>query len=284
MIPKHVDWMRDTGLSVQRSAELQALDTAIEAYGTASSHRKWLTVREGFQKWKAGRGAGGGDAQIQITNVQVKALEDEFSPKLNTNIESARPFITRVVGKGISLKQLPSHLDDDDDESWLYQATSFRNLATIKTQGLDPARGGQGGAGQLVGSQAFIGESSGWVHAAFYPSAAATYALMRESPETYAQLYPHAAGALKGCVDPNERELNDLAIILRFPQRFSDGWEKDPSHPDDAVRSRKKILPIDIEGLTTEGWVKITDLIGLDQALRLAEGSSAASSSASSSR
>jgi hypothetical protein len=183
---------------------------------------------------------------------------------LDTNLKPAEPFLMKPTADGRGLKPLPSDIKDDKD--FLYQATSYRNLAGIRTGGLDPDHGGKGGSGSVVGGtsgERFNNRSSGMVHGTSSSRTASSYALMKDSPGTYVSAFRNI-GDLKNKPEPTE--LADFAIILRFP-RAGRNWAVDPDDRRNAFRTTEKIPASCIEGLTTEGWVKIADLTELDKAL-----------------
>jgi len=182
---------------------------------------------------------------------------------LNTNMAPAQPFLVKPAADG-SLEALPGEIVNDT--KYLYQATSYKNLASIKTGGLDPSYGGKGGSGAVVGGADgahFNHNSQGKVHGTSASTTANFYALMKDSPATFVRAFG-SIGDLDSRPEPTK--LADFAIILRF-RKDNYEWEVDPDDPRNAFCTRNKIPPFAIEGLTTEGWVKIMNLTGLDRAL-----------------
>jgi len=184
---------------------------------------------------------------------------------LDTNLQPAQPFLMKPLADGKGLAPLPS--DIANDGTWLYQATSFKNLASIRVGGLDPDYGGKGGSGAIVGGQQgahFNSRSAGKVHGTSASTTANFYALMKDSPATFVRAFFNI-GDLEKKAEPSL--MGDFAIILRFP-RTGFTWFTDPDDPRNAFCTRDTIPPWCIEGLTTEGWVKISRLTELDKALR----------------
>lgn len=184
--------------------------------------------------------------------------------RLDTNLEAAEPFLMKPTADGHGLKRLPSNIGNDD--IYFYQATSYKNLASIKTSGLDPNYGGKGGSGAVVGGNdgnAFNVGSSGKVHGTSSSATVSFYALMKDSPATYIKAFGNI-GDLENKPEPTK--LADFAIILRFSRKICN-WIRDPDDPRNAFCTKDMIPASRIEGLTTEGWVKILDLTELDKAL-----------------
>jgi len=157
-----------------------------------------------------------------------------------------------------------------NDPRFLYQATSYRNLQSIRTNGLDPGHGGNGGAGAQLGAAGtdFVITSQGYIHGTSASSTANFYSLMRDDPPLFGNIHTDIGNPANRLAP---HLLADMAIILRFSKKetFDLGvdWERDPHDPRNAFRTRNAIGPDYIEGLTTEGWVKIRFLINLDSAL-----------------
>lgn len=184
--------------------------------------------------------------------------------RLDTDLTSAEPFLMKPTADGKGLKRLPSNIGNDD--TYLYQATSYKNLASIRASGLDPNYGGKGGAGAVIGGEIgnhFNVNSGGKVHGTSSSATAGFYALMKDSPAAFVKAFANF-GDLKNKSEPSR--LAEFAIILRF-SRKSGKWIRDPDDPRNAFCTTDSIPPSQIEGLTTEGWVKIQNLTELDKAL-----------------
>lgn len=161
----------------------------------------------------------------------------------------------------------------DEDKKYFYHATTLENLASILSTGLDPDRGGIGGAGTRINGEedyqepqedtaqnleqhGFNQRSHGYVHASELPEVVVPYA--------YEYDYMTDEG----------RGIDNIPVILRFkkdvlkPAHFLPafmssiwhfnlsplrGYESDPDHRG-AIRTKTKVDWDQIEILTEEGW------------------------------
>lgn len=185
---------------------------------------------------------------------------------LETDLTPAKPFLIKPDVSGAQAKIEQPAEEIKDDAKYFYHATNYKNLQSIKVNGLDPNFGGKGGAGDQVGGadgKHFNTRSGGKVHGTAASSTANFYAVMRDEPTLFVKAYRNI-GSLDEKQDP--QNLGDFAVILRF-RRDIGTWEKDPDDPRNAWRTSDKIQPWCIEALTTEGWKKINHLNALDKAL-----------------
>ena len=183
---------------------------------------------------------------------------------LDTDLIPAKPFLIKPDANSNGIQQPPSEIKDDP--TFLYHATNYRHLPSIKTNGLDPNYGGKGGAGAQVGGASgarFNTRSANKVHGTSASSTANFYALMKDEPTLFVKAYGNIGDLNKRT---NPENLGDFAIILRF-RRDVARWQADPDDSRNAYRTGDKIHPWCIEGLTTEGWKKINFLTELDKAL-----------------
>jgi len=178
-----------------------------------------------------------------------------------TNLKPAKPFLLssktgKPVHKNLQLIDL----------IYFYHATNYKNLQGIKQKGMDPTRGGKGGAGKQVGSKTFIAHSKNFVHATPSTKTSSFYGLLHDEPTLFVKAY--GGKAFKGGVPPDPQEFGSFTVILRFPRKIPNvTWVEDPDDKRDAWRTANKIPPQQIEALTTDGWVKISTLISLNEAL-----------------
>lgn len=117
-------------------------------------------------------------------------------------------------------------------DKYFYHATPMANLESIKSTGLDPGHGGNGGITQLTGKMQEYGERCrGKIHLTDFLSTAGAYAYDRVTSD-----------------DTTEK------IILRFPQAFlaNEQLDIDPDEKDTAFTTSVRIPPELIETATVK--------------------------------
>lgn len=179
-----------------------------------------------------------------------------------TNLAPAKPFL---VNKKTGL---PLHQKlQINDHNYYYHATNYNNLSGIQRSGMDPGRGGKGGAGQRVKSDHFVNTSKNFVHATSCTKTAGSYGLLHDEPALFVKAY--GSELFRRGIPPNPGKLGEFTVIIRFAKIIPNvTWEKDIYDPRDAYRTRNKIPLQYIEALTTEGWVKVGKLTELNEALK----------------
>jgi len=253
------------GILHTRSPELRALLGALRAYWDQPSARGIQEVSQRLDTWQREHPKEFKARGRPIYGAMIAELQEEYSRwglrSLGTDLDAAIPFLVSThTGKTIAPNQI--------SPTYFYHATNYNNLRKIQINGLDPRRGGRGGASDQVNSARFKKRSAGKVHASGATHTAACYSLLHDEPPLFVKAY--GKGLFKGGKVPKRpNELGKMGVILRFPKRVipSAELEPDPDDPRDAYRIYCRIRPSRIQVLTTEGWVAIGHLKELDLAL-----------------
>ena len=103
-IPTYKEWIDRTKVTARkRSAELQAIDEAIEAYGKGQATKK--QIKAAFARWRFSKTAGGDDWRKSIRNRKraitdlARALEDMDKRRLTQAERDAMEYIARAQTK-----------------------------------------------------------------------------------------------------------------------------------------------------------------------------------------
>lgn len=113
-----------------------------------------------------------------------------------------------------------------------YHGTNSKNYKKIMKEGLSPAKGGIGGAGEAVGSQSFMEQSKGKVH--LTPSK--TVARSFTKPEHYSKLEKNPGKLLTHSLNPFN---NKNIVKMDLPYHMEKTLEADP-HMSSAIAKTSK--------------------------------------------
>ncbi len=157
-----------------------------------------------------------------------------------------------------------------EDKNYYYHATRLENISGILENGLDPGKGGTGGAGQVIAT----------------PYDAAKGAYFRRVDRGFICVTPSPEVAVKYAYEYDDRADNgdtlSAAVILRVNKGKFNGYKScdsfkifqklpeeerreayiinDTLEKDGAFRINQPIATEDLEMLTEEGWVSLRDL------------------------
>jgi hypothetical protein len=102
-IPTYKEWIDRTKVTARkRSAELQAIDEAIEAYGKSPSAASKKKIKAAFARWRFSKTAGGDDWRKSIRNRKraitdlARALEDMDKRRLTQAERDAMAFVAQA--------------------------------------------------------------------------------------------------------------------------------------------------------------------------------------------
>jgi hypothetical protein len=163
--------------------------------------------------------------------------------------EAIRPFLTKFAkNPSLFFKGEPAHPDlaKRQEGDYLYHVTTLGNLNSILKDGLLAEHGGTDGAGQFIAAPVkpkvgaeFVKLSQGFVHASMVPSIV----------DSYAHEYDSQA---------DSGDLSRAPVVLRF--HAPSGFASDPSDKrKGAVKIAGNIAPEQLEFLSQEGWVSLSD-------------------------
>ncbi len=149
----------------------------------------------------------------------------------------------------------------EEDKNYYFHATTLGNLPGILEDGLDPERGGRGGAGENIAApvdpevgEEFIQNSQGYVHFADDPEIAITYAYEYETQADGYTRYNTRSSA-------ERTDIQRAAACLRFKKNTVDpkSVEVDSDESEGAFKTTERIAPEDLQFLTQEGWISLDD-------------------------
>lgn len=178
-------------------------------------------------------------AQTSVTQTRQRRIPDAQTAKLTRDnlIERAQKhFLERTEYLHNPQREQTDSRKLHRSDKYFYHATPVANLESIKTTGLDPRHGGNGGITQLTGKMREYGERCrGKIHLTDFLSTADAYAYDRVTPD-----------------DTTEK------VILRFPQAFlaNEQLDIDPDEKDTAFTTSVRIPPQLIEIATVESEEK----------------------------
>ena len=209
------------------------------------------------------------------------------------NWEAVSPFLAKfnpMAKKKLHGMSATSVQLREEDRQYFYHVTTLNNLASILHEGLNPERGGIGGAGTLIAGEKdyqeaqvgngqnsvqmeqkthFNEHSHGFVHASEYPEVLTRYIY------EYDEMADQGEGKVNG--------VQNAPVVLRFKKEILESgeeklYEKDPyegrkSTDVRAIRTKQPIKWEQLEILTEKGWTPFVGLLKDDKAngkLRLA--------------
>lgn len=151
----------------------------------------------------------------------------------------------------------PLSPDARHQEGYMYHMTSYKNLALIRSTGLDPRCGGKpGGACFLAEGEMKTGSiqhSQNSIATTNRPFTISIYMKQRWNRAT-----------VSGDFGP----IDEFSVILKFQNEYEAGaWEKDPQDKQAWLLKGTNVPPEKIQCLTTEGWVPLTSLIDIEKVL-----------------
>lgn len=179
---------------------------------------------------------------------------------LSSRDEAVAPFLRDEKGTAKFPEKSVTGKNPRTTGVYLYHVTTFKNLLTIKTGGLDPNYGGSGkGVSDLADTSELVESSlkgsKGFIHGA-------TKSLV---VNFYAEKFDKKAD------EPGygNRKLDPFAVVLRFPadavERLS--WENDTEDRRGNYKTAKPIPPEKIEFLDVDGWQPVKSITELSAAL-----------------
>lgn len=142
------------------------------------------------------------------------------------------------------------------DSKYCYHVTTFKNIPSMISNGLDSNFGGKGGLGEQIGHKEFSEKSKGYIHGTSNTACVGTYIDIYEFGVTDYELVKMFNIKFK-----TPSKFSDMALVLRFPKDIKGiDWRIDP---DDrrAIKSKAVIKPENLQALTIEGWVNIRTLV-----------------------
>lgn len=178
------------------------------------------------------------------------------------NERAVRPFLGRPSANPTMFFRgeaaYPNSLAQED-RNYYYHATTLGNIPGILERGLDPQRGGSGGAGQIIAAPrnpvvgaGFARRDAGAVYVADNPEIAVRYAFE----------YDDAADGFGQA--PGNGDIRRSAVILRVSreslERENVQLEEDGLEDPGAFRTHQQIIPSNLEILTEEGWTPLRDM------------------------
>ncbi len=144
-----------------------------------------------------------------------------------------------------------------EDRNYYYHATTLENLEGILDNGLDPERGGIGGAGTLIAGEknyepgvtkkGFNKRSHGYVHAAEDPKVVVPYAFQYDD---MADGFDQNSNA----IEPNKAVVTRAPVILRFRKDIIGENLEIDSKQRGAIKTTQQIPTEKLEILTENGW------------------------------
>lgn len=188
--------------------------------------------------------------QISSTYNSYNRRPKRQKDNLHTNLTAANSFKKAEKLSGIKRWMNPSE--------YYFHVTSFSNIPSIIKSGLDPEKGGDGGAGDKFKLDGFKEASQNFVHAAKDEKSASKYVNLYEL-DSFKSGY--------GFSNEEPDSLKDCAVVLRFSKNLENlNWVKDEDDPE-SFKTNNPIKPENIEALTTEGWVSVSSLTEVKDAL-----------------
>ena len=228
-----------------RSRELKDALEAIRNYYNDASARNIQIVSKRLHKWKMTNPKEFKNRGRPIETALRAELKEEYarwglSYSLGTDTDAAAPFLADDQGNVLHPNAI--------SPLYFYHACNYEALRGIRRTGLDPSHGGQGGAGDVLGGangHYFNARSVGVVHGTTASHTAVFYALLK---------------------DQKDIGFGKMSLILRFLRNTVPPGDVavDPDDNRNAFRISRRVAPANIEALTTEGWVPISDLTELD--------------------
>ncbi len=149
----------------------------------------------------------------------------------------------------------------EEDKNYYFHATTLGNLPGILEDGLDPERGGRGGAGENIAApvdpemgEQFVQHSQGYVHFTDDPGIATQYAFEYETQADGYTRYNTRSSAERA-------DIQRAAVYLRFDQDKLDeaSVETDSDESEGAFKTAERIAPEDLQFLTQDGWIPLDD-------------------------
>lgn len=198
----------------------------------------------------------------------------EEEAQIEYDADAVRPFLGRL--KQTEPKReffhgeaaFPNTLTEED-RNYYYHATMLGNLPGILEQGLDPARGGEGGAGAVIAAPVnkksgkyFAGRDRNSVYLADNAEIAARYAFeYDDKADGYIweeQIEENKTKFVHTKVDAN---ISKSPVILRIRKEKVDKkmLDKDSAEAKGAHRTTQKLIPRNLEILTEGGWTPLRD-------------------------
>lgn len=143
------------------------------------------------------------------------------------------------------------------DQNYYYHATTLGNLPGILQQGLDPEKGGKGGAGALIAAP--VDQEAG----EYFAERDAGFVYLADNAETAARYAFQYDDQADGFGEPpviGRGNIQRSAVILRIRRdNLNQGLLEEDDDEIGAVRTTQRLIPSNLEVLTEEGWTPLTD-------------------------
>ncbi len=218
----------------------------------------------------------GGENQKAVSGEDSKGAQGGYNWKAVAPFlgkESKLYGITSIFhGRAVNKDAL-----SDEDKNYFYHVTTMGNLESILDTGLDPDRGGIGGAGTLIhgekdaqeadrddasnaAQQGFNQKSRGYLHASEFPEIVVPYAyeydmLSDDNPEEVKNI-PVILRFKKDALKPSNYFSALLSSICHFSLDPLRGYQSDP-YQYKAIRTESEVKWYNLEILTERGWTPL---------------------------
>lgn len=189
-----------------------------------------------------------------------KNVKQEEPAAFGYNADAVRPFLGRPSARPNRFFRgeaaFPGTLAQED-RNYYYHATTLGNLPGILEQGLDPGRGGRGGAGALIAAP--VDAQAG----AYFENRDAGFVYLADDVDTavrYAFQYDDQADGFGQPPAIGRGNIQRSAVMLRIRRDNLERGLLERDHAESgAVRTTERLIPSNLEVLTEGGWSPLRD-------------------------